>query len=103
MTENMSNGYSQRDSAEHEGYVKEEDLYDCACRNYPRMMPVTVKSMNKVLGELLAEEMEDLPCDVLFDSVQMFVVTNKTMHNGAASMLFFKEIKENYEVFQQDL
>lgn len=83
--------------------VKEEDLYDCACRNYPRMMSVTVKSMNKVLGELLAEEMEDVPCDVLFDSVQMFVVTNKTMHNGAASMLFFKEIKENYEVFQQDL
>lgn len=83
--------------------VKEADLYECACRNYPRMMPVTVKSMNQLLGELFEQDIEDVPSDVLLDSAQMYIVTNKSLHNGAASMLFFKEIKENYEVFQQDL
>lgn len=83
--------------------VKEADLYECACRNYPRMMPVTVKSMNQLLGELFEQDIEDVLSDVLLDSAQMYIVTNKSLHNGAASMLFFKEIKENYEVFQQDL
>ena len=49
------------------------------------------------------QDIEDVPGDVLLDSAQMYIVTNKSLHNGAASMLFFKEIKENYEVFQQDL
>lgn len=83
--------------------VREADLYECACRNYLRMMPVTVKSMNQLLGELLEQDIEDVADDVLHDSTQMYIVTNKSLHNGAASMLFFKEIKENYEVFQQDL
>lgn len=83
--------------------VKEADLYECACRNYPRMMPVAVKSMNQLLGELFEQDIEDVPGDVLHDSAQMYIVTNKSLHNGAASMLFFKEIKETYEVFQQDL
>lgn len=83
--------------------VKEANLYECACRNYPRMMPIAVKSMNQLLSELFEQDIEDVPGDVLRDSAQMYIVTNKSLHNGAASMLFVKEIKENYEVFHQDL
>ncbi len=73
--------------------VTTEQLHELAMENTKELMPVTVQSMNDVMKEMfgndgMPEEMmemmfQDMPADE-----QMYVISNESKINGAASMFY---------------
>lgn len=63
--------------------ITENDLYEIALKNQPRLCPTKVRSMREVISHMAGFDVgADIPAD---DT--MFVITNKQQVNGAAALL----------------
>lgn len=99
------------DLAEKEG-LTENDLYNAASKNTKELLPVLVKNMNEVIGEMIFgesgidEEMQKEFSEVMQETPDencMYVITNESKLFGAASMLYEEPIHELAEQVGGDL
>jgi len=70
-----------------------EEVHELAMKNTRELLPVTVQSMNDVMREIFSkdgmdEEMLSILCDDRPADQQMFVISNTSKVNGAASMFY---------------
>ena len=88
--------------------VDPETVYELAKENTRRLQPVKVQSMNEVMKELMiADGMpEEMVMDML-ESVpadqQMYVISNESKINGAASIFYEETLYELAEKLDSDL
>jgi hypothetical protein len=73
--------------------VTVDQLHELAMANTKEILPVTVKSMNEVMREIFAKDgMDEDMMNVMFEDMpankQMYVISNKSNVNGAASMFY---------------
>lgn len=81
------------DLAERLGFT-EEQLFKLAIENTRRIFPLTVKTMNDVLREMMPPEMEDLMIEEIPADKMMWVISNNRLFNGASSMLYEDKLHE---------
>lgn len=81
------------DLAERIGFT-EEQLFKLAIENTRRIFPLTVKTMNDVLREMMPPEMEDLMIEEIPADKMMWVISNNRLFNGASSMLYEDKLHE---------
>lgn len=73
-----------------------EEIHELAMKNTRELLPVTVQSMNEVMREMFSkdgmdEEMMDAMFQDLAADLQMYVITNTSRVNGAAS-IFYEDV-----------
>ena len=73
--------------------MNEEQLFQCAVENTPRIFPPTVKSMNDVIREMfisegMPAEVADMMIGEMLEDKMMWVISNDRGINGAGSMLY---------------
>lgn len=84
--------------------VTAEDLYQCAKRNTPRLLPASLRSLSQVMSEILGgftdASLPDSPGDYLEEfkpeeeyDTPLYVLTNQAGIYGAACMLYPEPIK----------
>lgn len=93
--------------------INEEYLYEMAQENTLKLMPIKIKSMNDVIGDIMFgddiktdpelkqefdEFMEDIP-----DERSMYVITNSINMYGSNALLFPEEIADLADKFESDL
>lgn len=79
--------------------LNEEELFKLAAENTRRINPPVVKSMNDIMKEMflkdgMPKEMIEMMLDDIPPENAMYVVTNKSGINGAASMLYEDKLFE---------
>ena len=80
--------------------IAEDILYTCACENYQTLMPVTIRSMLEVLGDMAGLlGLEELS----HDETEMYVISNEMLVHGAGNMLFLKQYEDKAEILKRDL
>lgn len=67
--------------------VTEDDVYQAAVDNTPRLLASSIKPMSAIIREMMSQEVIEEECND-FASNEMFVLTNKTKINGASCMLY---------------
>lgn len=85
-----------------------DELYEYAMRNTREILPVTVQSMNEVMREIfekdgMDEEMMDMMFSEMPADAQMYVISNQSKVNGAASMFYEDVLSELAERVGTDL
>lgn len=71
--------------------VSVDELYAEALKNSQKKLPLELKSMNDLMGELMAgniDSLDDTDIDVTLVDDQMYVLTNFLRHFGAAVILY---------------
>lgn len=73
--------------------VTTETIHDLAMENTKEILPVTIQSMNEVMREMFAKDgMPDEIAEAMFADMpanqQMYVISNASKVNGAASMFY---------------
>lgn len=73
--------------------VTVDDLHEMAVKNTKEILPVTVQTMTEVMREMFgADGMPDEVAEAMFEDMplnrQMFIISNKSKVNGAASMFY---------------
>lgn len=73
--------------------MTKEEVHELAMKNTRELLPITVQSMNDVMREIFSkdgmdEEMLEILCDDRPADEQMFVISNASKVNGAASMFY---------------
>lgn len=84
------------------------EVHEIAMKNTRELLPVTVQSMNEVMRELFSKDgmdddmmealLQDMPADQ-----QMYVITNQSRLNGAASMFYEDVLSDLAEKVGTDL
>lgn len=85
-----------------------EELHEYAMRNTREILPVTVQSMNEVMREIFEKDgMDEETMDMMFADMpadaQMYVISNQSKVNGAASMFYEDVLSELAERVGTDL
>lgn len=73
-----------------------EEVHELAMKNTRELLPVTVQSMNEVMREMFSRDgMDEEMLEALFEDrpadEQMFVISNESKVNGAAS-IFYEDV-----------
>lgn len=73
--------------------MTEEELFRAAAENTKRILPPTVKSMNEVMRDMFIKdgmptEIADMMIGEIPSDSQMYVISNESGINGAASMMY---------------
>ncbi|MGN0317328.1 MAG: DUF5688 family protein [Lachnospira sp.] len=76
--------------------VTEQDLYDAAVENTPKLLPPKLFSMNSIIKDLMPEEEE-------LELGDMYVLTNRCKINGAASIIYDGVLKRIADRMEKDL
>lgn len=77
-------------------HLSEEDLFRCALENSPKLLPVSLMSMEEIMKELYPD-LTDIP-----PSSPMFVLTNAKRYFGAAVILYPEVLKSFAEAQSSD-
>jgi len=85
-----------------------DELHELAMKNTRELLPVTVQSMNEVMREIFEKDgMDEEMMDMLFQDMpadqQMYVISNQTKVNGAASMFYEDVLSDLAERIGTDL
>lgn len=81
----------------------EEELYELACNNTPRVFPWEKMSMEEAVKEMWGEEPEGEEYGDFWQEVPMYVVSNSEHVHGAASLLYADVLKKLAEEAQKNL
>lgn len=73
--------------AGHLGFT-EEQLFKMAVENTRRILPPVIRTMDDIMRELLPPEIAEFMTEQTPEEELMWVISNKTKVNGAASMLY---------------
>lgn len=73
--------------------VTAEEIHERAMENTKEILPVTVQSMNEIMREMFGHDgMPDEMAELMFEEMpmnqQMYVISNESRLNGAASMFY---------------
>ncbi len=73
--------------------VTADEIHELAMKNTREILPITIQSMNELMKEMFGKDgMPDEIADLMFQEMpmnqQMFVISNKSKVNGAASMFY---------------
>ena len=85
-----------------------DELHELAMKNTREMLPVTVQSMNEVMREIFEKDgMDEEIMEMMFQDMpadqQMYVISNQTKVNGAASMFYEDVLSDLAERVGTDL
>lgn len=85
-----------------------EELYELAMKNTKEILPVTVMSMNDVMRQMFGNDgMPDEIMEMMFQDMpadeQMYVISNESNINGAASMFYEEALSKLSEQVGSDL
>ncbi len=88
--------------------VTTEQLHELAMENTKELFPVTVQSMNDVMREMFGNDgMPDEIVEMMFQDMppdeQMYVISNDSKINGAASMFYEEALAKLSEQIGSDL
>lgn len=87
--------------------LNEEQLFKQAAENTKRILPPVCKSMKDILYETLLDGVDSDIADIMIGEMpqeeMMWVITNATGHNGAASMLYEEELHTLAQKLKTDL
>ena len=88
--------------------VDAEQIHELAMANTKEILPVTVRSMNEVMREIFAKDgMDEDMMNIMFEEMpanqQMYIISNKSNVNGAASMFYEDALSELCEKIGTDL
>lgn len=81
--------------------MDETQLFEVAKENTRRIQPPIVKTMNEIIGDMALAG--DMPLDEEMPQVDMWIITNESGINGAASMLYKDELHKLAENLKSDL
>ncbi len=76
--------------------ITEEELYEAAYRNAPRLLPPKIENMDEVLDGIF-------PAELFEDMIPMYVLTNEQKLFGAACILYQDQLKSFAEKKNTDL
>ena len=73
--------------------VTAEEIHNFAMENSKELLPITVQSMNEIMREMFGRDgMPDEMAELMFEEVpmnqQMYVISNQSKINGAATMFY---------------
>ncbi len=73
--------------------VEADQIHELAMANTKEILPVTIQSMNEVMREIFAKDgMDEEMMNIMFEEMpadkQMYIISNKSKINGAASMFY---------------
>lgn len=79
--------------------VTVDEIHEMAMKNTKEILPVTVQTMTEVMREMFgADGMPDEMAEMMFSDMplnqQMFIISNKSKVNGAASMFYEDTLSE---------
>ena len=79
--------------------VTADEIHEMAVKNTKEILPVTVQTMTEVMREMfgrdgMPEEMAEMMFSDMPLNQQMFVISNKSKVNGAASMFYMDTLSE---------
>lgn len=88
--------------------VTTEQIHEYAMKNTREILPVTVQSMSEVMREMFAKDgMPDDIAELMFAEMplnqQMFIISNESKVNGAASMFYEDALSGLAETIGTDL
>lgn len=88
--------------------VSVEDIHEMAVKNTKEVLPITVQTMTEVMREMFGHDgMPEEMAQVMFDDMplnqQMFIISNKSKVNGAASMFYEDTLSELADRIGTDL
>jgi len=88
--------------------VTADQIHELAMKNTREILPVTVQSMTEVMREMFGRDgMPDEIAELMFQEMplnqQMFVISNESKVNGAASMFYEDALSELAEKVGTDL
>lgn len=92
--------------------ISEENLFDAAVRNTPKILPWRFASVQTIVDEFLSEggeeaiSMIESACDITrasMEHVEMYILTNKNRYFGAACMLYPDLLSQIADRFDMDL
>ena len=90
--------------------VTPNELYRLAMKNTPRLLPAELKSMEEVIKELCAIQMDDDFIRQLIreqaqvkEPTPLYVLSNTCGVNGACAMLYENALKNFADLLEQDL
>ena len=79
-----------------------DNIYEAARQNTPLLLPYELLSMEQVLGSMLGEGCEEMP-DLSEQEVSMYVLSNTSRVNGAATILYPDILKDFAKACGRDL
>lgn len=81
-----------------------EQIYQAACKNSEKLLPVEIDNIETILKRELGEELEDvLEGDIETAEIPMYVISNKTKVNGAACILYKDVLNDFANAVKSDL
>lgn len=89
--------------------VSAGEIYDLAMKNTERLMPVKLERIDKLIGQLLKQEGQELPADAAAqlkqnaDTNPMYVMSNRRNYFGAAALCYPDSLKNIARSFCTDL
>lgn len=91
----ISSGFINNEIAKEKG-LSEQELYDAAIVNTPKIFPPVIKTIDEVVreitGDSIPEEIRDLVFAEITPEKQMYVISNDMQLYGAACLLYENEL-----------
>lgn len=88
--------------------LNEQELFDLAVENTRRINPVKIVGMSELMKDLFSQadypdELVDVAMEDMGAEERMYVISNQSNVNGAASLLFEEELHEFTEKIDDDI
>lgn len=90
--------------------VTVQDLYQLACKNTPRLLPVSLKEINQILLDISKEHLDNPDIQLFMEEMlqeqqvsPLYVLSNSSGIHGACAMLYDKVLKNFADTLEQDL